>query len=300
MEKISRQTITYQFSDKEKAVLQVSSGTQILFETLDAHSGTVPPGAIGEDVPFIDLNEFNANPVTGLVYVDGAEVGDTLAVKIKKIDLIGTGFIPVRPKAGIVHDMATEPLARVIHIKDNNWLLNNDWALPIRPMVGTIGTAIPGPGIATMHPGDHGGNMDNNFVREGSIVFLPVNVPGGLLGIGDVHAAIGDSEATGGGIDICADVLVEVNIVKKGALSKKPYIILDNLLIFCGHAPNLEVAIRSVTEEAIKVLSEQMNITAREAYQLISALGDVNIAQACNIPGLNVTTRLAIPMFWLK
>jgi len=300
MDKISRKKITYRFSDENEAVLKVSSGAQILFETLDAHSGTVPAGAIGEDVAFIDLNENNANPITGLVCIDGAEIGDTLAVKINRIDLVGTGFIPVRPKAGVVHDMAPEPLARVIHIETNNWLLNSEWALPIRPMVGTIGTALPGHGIAAMHPGDHGGNMDNNFVREGATVYLPVNVPGGLLGIGDVHAAMGDAEATGGGIDICADVFVEVNLVKKGALSRMPYIIIDNLFILCGHGANIEMAIRSVTEEAIKVLSVQMRISAREAYQLISALGDVNIAQACNIPGLDVTTRLAIPMFWLK
>jgi acetamidase/formamidase len=77
MDKISRQNITYHFSDKDKAVLKVSSGAHILFETMDAHSGTVPSGAIGEDVAFIDLNENNANPITGLVYIDGANVGDT-------------------------------------------------------------------------------------------------------------------------------------------------------------------------------------------------------------------------------
>jgi amidase len=196
--------------------------------------------------------------------------------------------------------MAPEPLARVIHIEANKWKLNSKWAFPIRPMVGTIGTALPGQGVAAMYPGDHGGNMDNNFVREGATVFLPVNVPGGLLGIGDVHAAMGDAEVTGGGIDICADVFVEVNLVKKGALSRMPYIILDNLLILCGHGANAGIAIRSVTEEAIKVLSVEMSISEREAYQLISALGDVNISQACNIPGIDTTTRLAIPMFWLK
>jgi amidase len=300
MDKVLRKNITYRFSDKEEAVVKVSSGAQILFETMDAHSGTVPAGAVGEDVAFIDLNENNANPVTGLVYIDGADVGDTLAVKIKKINLVGAGFIPVRPKTGVVFDMAPGPLARVIHIQDNQWQLNREWAFPIRPMIGTIGTAVSGHGIAAMHPGDHGGNMDNNFVREGATVYLPINVPGALLGIGDVHAAMGDTEVTGGGIDICADVLVEVNVVKKGALSRKPYIIIDNLLIMCGHGNNIETAIQSVAEEAISVLSEQMSISAREAYQLISAIGDVNISQACNCQGVDVTTRLAIPMFWLN
>ena len=167
-------------------------------------------------------------------------------------------------------------------------------------MVGTIGTAVSGKGVAAMYPGNHGGNMDNNYVREGATVYLPVNVTGALLGLGDVHAAMGDTEVTGGGIDICADVLVEVNVIKNGALSEKPYIILDDLLIICGHGHDIKTAIQKVTEETIGILSEQMSISAREAYQLISAIGDVNISQACNCPGVDVTTRLAIPMFWLK
>ena len=70
----------------------MTSGAQILFETLDAHSGTVPKGAVGADVAFTDLNENNANPVTGLVFVKGAQVGDMLAVKIKKNRFSRNGF----------------------------------------------------------------------------------------------------------------------------------------------------------------------------------------------------------------
>ncbi len=298
MKKVTREKIQYRFSDLQEPALRVSPGEQILFETQDAHSGTVPYAGVGEDVGFEDLNEDTANPVTGLVYVEGAEAGDTLAVEIVDIVLVGSGFIPVRPKAGVLHDMAPEPLARVVHIKGDTWLLNQEWAIPTRPMVGTIGTAVPGTGIAAMHPGDHGGNMDNNYIRKGAVVYLPVNVAGALLGIGDIHAAMGDAEITGGGIDICADVLVEVQLIKEGALSRKPYVIFDNTLITCGHGPDLKSAIKIVTEETVGILSKQMNITPREAYQLISAFGDVNVSQACNIEGIDVTTRVAIPMLW--
>lgn len=298
MIKVSRKNIIYRFAGTAEPVVKVKPGDRILFETLDAHSGTMPEGAIGADVSFADLTESNANPVSGLVYIEGTEANDTLAVKILKIDLLGPGFIPVRPKAGIVFDMAPQPMARIIHIKENKWFLNHEWSFPVRPMIGTIGTAVPGPGIATMYSGDHGGNIDNNFVREGATVYLPVKVPGALLGLGDVHASMGDAEASGGGIDICANVTVEVNVIKGGGLSSFPYIEYNGLLITCGHGSDIESAIETVTKETIRILAEQMKISSREAYQLISALGDVNISQACNCLGIDVTTRVAVPIFW--
>ncbi|NLG85161.1 MAG: acetamidase [Firmicutes bacterium] len=298
MLRITRKNITYRFGEENPPVAVVKSGTVLVFETLDAHSGTVPKASAGTDVYFPDLDETNANPVTGLVYVEGARPGDTLAVRILDVQVTGQGFIPVRPKMGIIHDMSERPLARIVSVEGDRWVLNEQWSFPLRPMVGTIGTAIPGPGVPTMYPGDHGGNMDNNYVRKGATVYLPVMVPGALFGLGDVHAAMGDGEATSGGIDICAEVTVEINLVKGGGLSPYPYIEYEGMLITCGHGPDLSSAIASVTRETIKILSRQMNISTREAYQLISALGDIGIAQACNCPGVDVTTRLTIPMFW--
>jgi len=99
-------------------------------------------------------------------------------------------------------DQAESYATRIVSIEDDTVRFNDRISFPVRPMVGVIGTAPAGEGIETHYPGPHGGNMDNRYVTTGATVHLPVSVPGAMLGVGDVHASMGDGEISMIGLDL--------------------------------------------------------------------------------------------------
>jgi len=207
MLRISRDQTTCLFGPDQQPVAEVAPGETLLFEAQDAQAGTVRTHA---DALSVVLPISQANPVTGPVYVLGAQPGDTLAVRIVDIRLGPRGLGRVRPGRGVLGDELRAPAANLIPIQDGLIHFNEHIQFPIRPMVGTIGTAPAGGSIHSYHPGPHGGNLDINAASIGATVYLPVAVPGALFSLGDVHASMGDGELTGGGIDITADVIVQL------------------------------------------------------------------------------------------
>src|SRR5436190_5677165 len=208
--RIPRECKRYNFSSKESPVLTIEPGETVEIETHDARSGSIqkptdlldgpPPGGF--------------NPITGPIYVKGAEPGDSLLVRINKIELDSQGFTAIKAKVGLLGDRATQFATRIIKVEQGWCHFSERLRFPVRSMVGTIGVAPASGEIAALYPGLHGGNMDNSEVRTGSTVHLPVQVAGGLLSVGDVHASMGDGEVTMIGLEIPAVVTVTVNLQK--------------------------------------------------------------------------------------
>jgi len=296
MKRISRDCLCYRFDKDLEPVIEIDPGEEIIIETQDAHNGTVPRGSLGEDVLFPELSEENGNPVTGPIFVRNALPGNTLSVLIKDIRLDKQGFVPIRPNWGVITGKVERPYARVIVIQNEIFFFNDKIHLPMRPMVGTIGVAPAGKGVAAMYPGSHGGNMDNNYVCQGSTVFLPVSVEGALLALGDIHASMGDGEITSGGIDISAEVTAKVEIVK-GQLLSRPYIETGDSIITCSNAPSFEKARELAVKDMMAILTKKMGLTEPEALMLISTQGDLGICQACGHP-LDITMRVVFPKLW--
>ena len=126
----------------------------------------------------------------------GAEPGDGLCVEIQRIELAEKGFLAVKAGEGLLGHMAPNFATRIVEIRGDTVHFDEEIHFPTHPMVGVIGTAPEGEGVGTGLAGTHGGNMDNKYITEGSKVYLPVRVPGALLGLGDVHGAMGDGEIT--------------------------------------------------------------------------------------------------------
>jgi amidase len=179
-----------------------------------------------------------------------------------------------------------------VPVDGNDLLLPGGVRLPARPMIGVIGTAPAEGAVFTAVPGPQGSNLDCNAMRVGARVHLPVHVPGALLALGDVHAAMGDGEVSGTGVEINAAVTARID-VRPGAAQGRPWIETPDAIVSTGSAPTLEAAIRIAVDGLIALLQEAHPLDRTSAYMLVSAYGDVHVGQACG--GLDATAYASFP-----
>ncbi len=290
MLRITRDKIVYSLDKTHAPVAAIDPGAELLFETWDARTGTIRSERDLLDKP----HPSGPNPAAGPVLVRGAEPGDALAVDILGITLGERGYTGTRPGRGVLGHMITEHRTRLFDIVDGMVVFNNRIRFPVRPMVGVIGTAPAGEGVATLHPGPHGGNMDHNTVRTGARVHLPVFVPGALLCIGDVHACMGDGEISVTALEIPAEVRVRVDLVK-GEGVRRPWIELPDSWVTTGDGPGIADAIRVAAEEMAQLLMRRLGLSANDAYMLLSVRGDAQVSQCADPAVLAATARMAIP-----
>jgi amidase len=161
-------------------------------------------------------------------------------------------------------------------------------------MIGVIGTAPAGEGIATAFPGPHGGNMDNRYVTTGAKVHLPVAVPGALLALGDVHASMGDGEITMVGLEIAAEVTVRVEL-NRGASASRPWIETAAAWVTTGDALDPVEALRIAADGMASLLQQRLDLSFDDAYMLMSARCDVQVCQLCSPGTFPVTARAVFP-----
>ena len=294
MKILTSEYIVFNFDRRHAPAITVDPPETLVVETLDARCGKLRKE---EDVhwttPDFSSPVPKVNPATGPIEVKGARPGDAVAIKIENISLDEQGFVLVKPDFGIIDDMVSRPVAKIIPVKDGYLHFSQDIRLPAKPMVGVIGTAPQKETPPTSTVGNWGGNLDNKRIAPGATVFLPVFVDGALIYIGDVHARMGDAEATGTGVEICARVKVEVDLVKDMRVNY-PYIETDEFLITTGTGGEFYEAARIAVDEMIKRLMELKGISQEEAYMLISIAGDVRLNQACNSP-IDISVRVEFP-----
>lgn len=286
---IGTEHVVYQFSRFSEPCAEIEPGEAVQFETMDAANNRYRTVA---DALALRTPLERSNPATGPVFVRGAEPGDSLVVSIDEIRVGPVGYNRLLPGRGAVTEGFLGPHANIIEIRKDVVYFNDRIRFAARPMIGTIGTAPEGEPVLTFLPGPHGGNMDVNETRVGAKVYLPVAVRGALLALGDVHASMGDGELTGGGIDVPAEVLVRVDLVKNRRWPR-PWIATPVNWVTYGHGRTLEQAVRLAAGDMIDLLSEKLEISREESFQLIGARGDVHLGQAAQLP-LDMTAYLVM------
>lgn len=290
MIRLSREQIVYAFDQSHPPAATVDPGAEILFETLDARSGTIQSEAQTYERP----HPQGPNPATGPVSVRGAEPGDALAITILDIRLDRRGHTGLRPAMGLLPHLSHRHRVRCLDVVDGMVLFNDRIRFPVRPMVGVIGTAPAGEAVGTLHPGPHGGNMDHTDVRIGAVIHLPVFVPGGMLCLGDVHASMGDGEISITALEICAEVLVRVDLVK-GQTLRRPRIELEDAWITTGDGPEIGEAIRTAADEMATFLMGRLSLSAEDAYMLMSLRADMRVGQCAEPAMIAATARVSMP-----
>jgi amidase len=293
MLRIPRDQFTYAFSAATAPVATVAPGEQFVVETHDTSTGRVHRA---EDMPgFVRVRDpLKVNPAAGPVFIEGATPGDDLIVEILDIRLQPYGFVRVLAGAGVLQTGIEPDGVLMARIDGEHVVLGERVRLPLRPMVGVIGTAPADGTIYTAAPGPQGSNIDVNAVTVGARVHLPVHVPGALLAIGDVHASMGDGEVSGTGVEIAGEVTVRVDLVP-GAAPTRPWIETAEQWITTGSGPTLENAVEMAVEELTELLMARLGLSRTEAFLLISARGDVRIGQCARIPGLDATAYAVFP-----
>jgi amidase len=293
MLRISRDQLTYEFSAETTPVATVSPGDHFVFETHDTSTGRIHRV---EDVPeFVRIRDpRKVNPAAGPVFIAGASPGDDLIVEILDIRLQLSGFVRVLAGAGVLQNGIEPDGVLMARIDGEHVVLGERMRLPLRPMVGVIGTAPADGAIYTAAPGPQGSNIDVNAVTVGTRVHLPVHVPGALLAIGDVHASMGDGEVSGTGIEIAGEVTVRVDLVP-GAAPRRPWIETTEEWITTGSGSSLEDAVEMAVEELTHLLMVRFGLSRTEAFLLVSARGDVRIGQCARIRGLDATAYAVFP-----
>ncbi len=261
----------------------------------DSSNGFFTPQSTVGDVGKVPFDTIN--PVTGPIFVEGAEPGDVLKITLDSFKPSGFGWTANIPGFGLLADQFAEP-ALVLWHYDKLALSPaafSDFAkVPLKPFAGTIGLAPASAGLHSVVPPRRvGGNLDIRDLSAGTTLYLPVEVSGALLSIGDTHAAQGDGEVCGTAIESAMDVVVKLDLIKNTPLATPRFSTpgpvtrhLDSAgyEAFTGIGPDLMQAARQAVSNTIDWLCREHHMPAEQAYMLCSVCGDLRISEIVDLP----------------
>jgi acetamidase/formamidase len=281
MLRITRDNLAVVFDRRLEPVLTVKPGEPFIVECEDARGGRTrtPETTTTEHLREMQRTGWYGNPVTGPVYVEGARPGDTLAVRIYDMTVDDLGWIPIWPHLFHFEDLIDKPETLLCDIRDGSVHLPGGRQVAVRPMIGTIGTAPKMEAILSGGMGRHGGNFDAEEVRPGSTVYLPVEVEGALLSLGDCHAVQSDAELAS--VEMRSDVTVSCQVIEgRSAGAKWIRIETEDSLVAVAMGRPLEEAMWEAFRELIGWVAELTGMSVRDAYAVIGAAGQARPGQA--------------------
>lgn len=275
MKQVAALPLVYEFSRHLTPRVTIQPGEMLRIESEDALSGQIRAPGDRRDkskVPY-------SNPVAGPILVEGAQIGDFLAVTMHEI----------QPRDGQCATYTGAPKllaewlgldvphgAHVCPIRDGQIQFSDEILIPYRPMLGCIGTA-PDWGVPTTGPaGPHGGNMDLVEVAPGSTIFLPVSVPGGYLYLGDAHAAMGHGELSATGLEMAAQTTISVELVQGCKLSGVR-VESSEFLMAVATQGTLERAIAEAYSRLILWMESEYGWNRWKAYDLLTHVGTISV-----------------------
>lgn len=233
------------------------------------------------------------NPLTGPFYVDGAEPGDTVAVKILDLQVDSDqGVGTLGPGFGAINATSYTPMLGS-SVPEKIWFYPIDHAanvgtfqaldskfsvkIPLHPFFGCIGVAPAGAEArSSIVPAEFGGNMDSPEASVGNTVYFPVNVPGALLYMGDGHAAMGDGEIAGTAIEVPLRARVQVSVIKHQKINW-PRFENDDAIMTVGAYRPLDDCLRIAYTELVAWIHQDYGLSELDAYELLSKVGRAHL-----------------------
>ncbi len=277
----------FTYDAKHEPVLKLKPGDTLITSTLDAFGSTI---STSDQKASEIVHLPKVNHQTGPFFVEGAEPGDTLVLHLLKVRPNREYAVSTHlPHFGVLTGesytaMLTDPLPEKTYI----WKLDFDRnmgildfresqiekvEIPLQSFLGTVGVAPNfGEAIISLTPAEHGGNMDCVETKEGTILYFPVFVEGALFMLGDGHAAQGDGEICGTGLECSMDVTVKVDLIKGKTINWPRFEDDDYIMVASSTRPLID-AFRSAHVEMINWLVADYGYDRWDALQLVSQVG---------------------------
>ncbi len=290
---LSRDQTHNKFSSTIEPILTISSGEVIEAFTEDASDQQLLPGATLADLRKLSFDPIH--PLTGPIFVEEAEPGDMIAVKLHKIDLIDYGWNAIAPGFGFLAEDFPDPYIRTYTFDSTSKSVafNDKIRIPLRPFPGVMGVApATKDSLNTIPPRANGGNMDDPHMVEGTTVYFPVFVKGALFSIGDGHAAQGLGEVCGTAIEAPLRILFDIHVIKGKSIKEPQYETKDYYAV-TAFATTLDEASKKAVKYMIDYLEAEHGLTRQEAYTLCSLAGDLKIAEVVDLPHVLVTMHMS-------
>ena len=286
--------------------LRIRSGDTVVFETQEASANQVTPQSGYEAVGSLDFGPIH--PLTGPVYVEGAEPGDGLEVEVVRLRHKGWGWNAVIPGFGLLAADFPAPYLHHYKLGRTHCEFRRDIRIPYEPFCGVMGVAPREPGrLTTIPPRENGGNIDIRHLNPGARVTFPVLAPGALFSCGDCHSAQGDGEVNGTGIETPMFVTLRFRVIKGGAPAElrfttpagRKLTVTDEAgyYVTTAHGPDLYQDAQQALRYMIDYLAAEHAMTREQAYCLAGAAVDLKISEIVDAPNWIVSAYLPLSIF---
>lgn len=305
MKTIHRDRHHFGWNNANEPALRAAPGETVSFEVVDASGGQLSRTSTTADVAALDFAR--VNPVTGPVYVEGADPGDALIVEVLDFQSSGWGWTAIIPGFGVLAEDFPTPFLHITSYGAGGVEFAPGIRLPLRPFPGTIGLALAEPGLhSVVPPREVGGNMDIRDLTRGTTLWLPVQVPGALFSVGDTHAAQGDGEVCGTAIESPMSITLKFGLAKRAGL-RRPQFALPGAA--AGHvdergyhattgiAPDLMTAAKDAIRDMVDYLGREYKLAPELAYALCSVAVDLRISEVVDVPNWVVSAYLPKAIF---
>jgi acetamidase/formamidase len=307
LHRIRSDSVSFAWDNSIAPVLEIESGETVQFETADASGGQLSPDSTPADVAALDFNR--VNPVTGPVFVRGAQPDDVLAVEILELRPHSWGWTAIIPGFGLLADEFTEPWLRISEVDAAGGRVRfaDDITLPFAPFPGTIGVAPPEAGSHSIVPPRRwGGNMDIKHLQPGCTLYLPVGVDGALFSVGDTHSAMGDGEVCGTAVETAMEIALRLTVRRDINARYPQYEIPAGQLargetssyhVCTGIHEDLMEAAREATRALVDHIVDRHGRDRQEAYAIASVAADLRIHEVVDAPNWVVGAFLPDAIF---
>jgi amidase len=259
---VPKEQYTFALEANLPPVLQVTPPCIVTFECDDRAWVQLAQGEAAEEIGF--------NPVTGPVFVHGAEPGDALQIEVLEVE-VTKAWSAWFPGLGLWGAKTERIHVRQIPLEGEWAIIRKHLKVPLEPMIGCIGVAPASGSSSTIMPAyPWGGNLDLRELGPGGTVYLPVQVPGALLSVGDLHAAMGAGEPTAVSLEAAGQATVRITVEKNTSL-QVPRVRTGNDTIFVGIADDYDQARQLAMDQAYEFLTEEVGLSPTDAYAYASA-----------------------------
>jgi acetamidase/formamidase len=294
--------IHHQWDSGLEPVLAINSGDTVHYDVKVAGDGQVWPGATYAQTRFDFDTIYN---LSGPIWVNGAEAGDTLQVEVLELRHGDWGWAAFLPDFGLLPDRFPHGYVRTFELKDQATQFVPGIRLPLAPFCGTMGTHPGEPAQISPFPPHRGcGNIDNRHLTSGSTLWVPVHLPGALFSCGDPHAAQGDGEVCVTALEAPLSGSLRFTLHKRAISTPRFTVPRASAAIrdggyqaTMGISPDLMQGSRIAVTAMIDWLVESCGLTADDAYLLCSITGDLRIVEVVDAGVWNVAMTMPTAIF---